>query len=121
MDGVSLVVGIVPIVVQLYNVVSKGYDTYIEFKEFPSSYRELQIALMIERQRLDLWGQKMLSDHRQRDAELSHQDLALWKIFEAIFLKMAAELEGSARIMEVYEHLAGQSKKAGLLGRLPSP
>lgn len=120
MDGASLLLGIVPIVIQLYNAVSKGYDTFIEYKEFPSSYRELQIALKIERQRLELWGRKMLSDHRQREVELSQQDLGLWKLFEDIFRKMALELEGGTRTMEEYGHLAGQSKKSGLFGR-PSP
>lgn len=121
MDGVSLVVGVVPIVIQLFAAVSKGYDTFIEYKDFPSSYRELHLALKIEKQRLEQWGQKMLNDHRQREIELSQQDLVLWKLFEDIFKKMALDWEGAIRTMEDYGHLVGQLKKSDLFGRLPSP
>lgn len=121
MDGVSLVVGIIPIVIQLYAAVSKGYDTFIEYKEFPSSYRELQLALKIEKQRLELWGQKMLGDHRQHQIEPSQQDLSLWILFEDIFKRMASDLEGGMRTIEDYGHLVGQSKKSDLFGRSPPP
>ena len=132
MDGVSLVVGVVPIVFQLYYAVTKGYDLFIEYKEFPSSFGELQMALKIERQRLQLWGQRWLlsGDQRrqqQREMEVSQQDLVLWGLFEDILRNMASALEGGTQTMEEYSHLPATGQQStkklsvGLLGRnLPS-
>lgn len=140
MEAVGVVVGIVPIVFQLYCAVSEGYDLFIEYKEFPSSFRELQMALKIERQRLQLWGQRTLlirdQDRQQQQQPpkvelVSQQDLCLWKLFEEILRKMASALEGGTQTMEEYGHLASAATAAGqqstkkssasLLGRhLPS-
>ena len=118
MDGVSLAVGIVPIVVQLYKTVSLAYDTYIEYKEFPTSYRELQCAFLIERERLRLWGNKMLSSNRQGEIEISQQEMGLWKLFEIIFKSMVAELEEGSRMMGEYRQVGGVAGKSNLSGRL---
>lgn len=130
MDPVSVVVGVVPIVFQLFSAVAEGYDMFIEYREFPSSFRELQMALKIERKRLQLWGERMhLSgdQHRQqqRMAEVSHHDVGLWKLFEEILRGMVSALEGATQTMDEYGHLAGagqqsrrrSSASAGSFGR----
>lgn len=117
MDGVSLVVGIVPIVFQLYKAVSAAYDTYVDYKEFPAQYRELQSCFLIERERLRLWGENMLSANRHGENELSQQDIRLWKLFEFIFTNMASDLEIGGQMMEKYRQLAGVSKESDPLSR----
>lgn len=117
MDGVSLVVGIVPIVFQLYKAVSAAYDTYVDYKEFPAQYRELQSCFLIERERLRLWGENMLSVNRHGENELSQQDVRLWKLFEFIFTNMASDLEIGGQMMEKYRQLAGVSKESDPLSR----
>lgn len=117
MDGVSLVVGIVPIVFQLYKAVSAAYDTYVDYKEFPAQYRELQTCFLIERERLRLWGENMLSANRHGENELSQQDVRLWKLFEFIFTNMASDLEIGGQMMEKYRQLAGVSKESDPLSR----
>ena len=117
MDGVSLVVGIVPIVFQLYKAVSAAYDTYVDYKEFPAQYRELQSCFLIERERLRLWGENMLSANRHGENELSQQDVRLWKLFEFIFTNMASDLEIGGQMMEKYRQLAGVSKESDPLSR----
>lgn len=120
MDGVSLAVGIIPIVFQLYKAVSAAYDTYVDYKEFPAQYRELQCGLLIERERLRLWGENMLSTNRHGENEISQQDIGLWKLFELIFTNMANDLEIGGQMMEEYRQLAGVTKASKHLGRPPS-
>ncbi|KAI9796493.1 MAG: hypothetical protein M1833_006161 [Piccolia ochrophora] len=114
MDPASLGIGIAATVLQLYTALTNAYDLYLEVRTFPSAYREIRLALLIERQRLELWGSKMLQDRQQKEAERSSQDVALWKLFEGVFRAMMSAFEGSNRTMEEYAQYAGLPKEAKL-------
>ncbi len=58
-DPVSLTLGIAGVVgsvIQTYNSVMAAYDLYLEVKDIPSDYADLRMGLLLEHQRLELWG-----------------------------------------------------------------
>ena len=58
-DPVSLtfgIAGVVGSVIQGYNAVMSAYNLYLEVKDVPSEYEDLRMGLLLEHQRLELWG-----------------------------------------------------------------
>ncbi|KAL9587247.1 MAG: hypothetical protein Q9212_000406 [Teloschistes hypoglaucus] len=108
-DGVSLGLGVVSAVIQTYSAVTSAYDVYLSVKEFPSTYRELRTAFMVERYRLEQWGEQMLSDVQQQRIEKEH-NVALWKLFQAIFDSMWNAFQESNKTLEDYGHIVGVPK-----------
>ncbi|KAI4105444.1 MAG: hypothetical protein L6R37_002707 [Teloschistes peruensis] len=108
-DGVSLGLGIVSAVIQTYSAVTSAYDVYLSVKEFPSTYRELRTAFMVERYRLEQWGEQMLSDVQQQRIEKEH-NVALWKLFQAVFDAMWNAFQESNKTLEDYGHIIGVPK-----------
>ncbi|KAL8641930.1 MAG: hypothetical protein Q9228_001324 [Teloschistes exilis] len=108
-DGVSLGLGIVSAVIQTYSAVTSAYDVYLSVKEFPSTYRELRTAFMVERYRLEQWGGQMLSDVQQQRIEKEH-NVALWKLFQAVFDAMWNAFQESNKTLEDYGHIVGVPK-----------
>ena len=118
MDPVSAGLGIVTAVLQLYTSLTAAYDLYISVADFPSTYRELRLGFLIERQRLELWGQKMLNDHRyEQENEKSQRDRPLWVVFEKVLKEMLSAFEGSTKTMEEYERHVGPAGKTRCLGQ----
>ncbi|KAI4126001.1 MAG: hypothetical protein LQ338_003983 [Usnochroma carphineum] len=105
MDPTSLGLGVVSAVLQTYNAVTKAYDVYLSVKDFPSTYRELRTAFMVERYRLEQWGDQMLSEQQQ--LEQSQHNAAVWKLFQAVFDAMWAAFEESNKTLEAYGHVVG--------------
>lgn len=117
-DGLSLGLGIVSAVIQTYGAVTSAYDVYLSVKEFPSTYRELRTAFMVERYRLEQWGDRMLSDVQQKRIEKEH-NVALWKLFQAVFDAMWAAFQESNKTLEDYGHIVGVPKGENMSGQLP--
>ncbi|KAL8703471.1 MAG: hypothetical protein Q9201_003345 [Fulgogasparrea decipioides] len=113
MDGLSLSLGVVSAVIQTYTAVTSAYDVYLSVKEFPSTYRELRTAFMVERYRLEQWGEQMLSDVQQQRVDKDH-NLALWKLFQTVFDSMWAAFQESNRTLEDYGHIAGVPKSGNM-------
>ncbi|KAL8997008.1 MAG: hypothetical protein Q9169_003598 [Polycauliona sp. 2 TL-2023] len=113
-DGVSLGLGLVTAVLQTYHAVTSAYDVYLSVKEFPTTYRELRTAFMVERYRLESWGEKMLSDVQQQRVERGQDNLALWKLFQAVFDAMWLAFQESSRTMEAVGHMAGVPKSGDM-------
>ncbi|KAL8660838.1 MAG: hypothetical protein Q9202_006165 [Teloschistes flavicans] len=105
-DGVSLGLGVVSAVIQTYSAVTSAYDVYLSVKEFPSTYRELRTAFMVERYRLEQWGEQMLSDVQQQRIEREH-NVALWKLFQAVFDAMWNAFQESNKTLEDYGNIIG--------------
>ncbi|KAI4277370.1 MAG: hypothetical protein LQ337_001811 [Flavoplaca oasis] len=106
-DGASLGLGVVSAVLQTYHAVTSAYDVYLSIKEFPTTYRELHTAFIVERYRLESWGDKMLSDVQQQRVERGQDNVAMWKLFQAIFDAMWLAFEESSRTLEALGHIAG--------------
>ncbi|KAL8679201.1 MAG: hypothetical protein Q9186_004498 [Xanthomendoza sp. 1 TL-2023] len=110
MDGVSLGLGVVSAVLQSYAAVTSAYDVYLSVKEFPSTFRELRTAFMVERYRLEQWGNQMLSDVQQQRVEQGEHNKALWKLFQAVFDAMWDAFQESNKTLDNYGNIAGVSK-----------
>ncbi|KAI4207746.1 MAG: hypothetical protein LQ346_000396 [Caloplaca aetnensis] len=110
MDPISLSVGLVSAVVQTYTAVTSAYDVYLSVREFPSAYRELRTAFMVERYRLEQWGDQMLSGVQQKTLEQSQHNVAVWKLFQAVFDAMWAAFQESNKTLEDYGHIVGVPK-----------
>ena len=117
-DGVSLGLGLVTAVLQTYKAVTSAYDVYLSVKEFPTTYRELRTAFMVERYRLESWGEKMLSDVQQQRIERGQDNLALWKLFQAVFDAMWAAFQESSKTLEAFGHVAGVPRSGDMSGQL---
>ncbi|KAH0552995.1 hypothetical protein GP486_006809 [Trichoglossum hirsutum] len=105
-------VNIVLAVQQLCGAAVAAYNLYLDVRDFPSSYLQLRLGLVIERQRLQLWAREIISQ------EQPPQDEALWRLFKLILARILGTLEGSTRTMEEYELDAGFPEMAGLSGDL---
>ena len=116
MDPVSASVGLVAGVVQIYSAVTAAYDLYIGVVEFPSSYQDLRMGLMIERYRLELWGRHVLAEYEHQRDKLPFKEYGLWKLFEAIFTKVLEAFQENNQMMENLGAHTGQVKQEGLSG-----
>ena len=102
MEPVGLGLGVVSAVLQTYTAVITAYDLYLEVKDFPSTYQELRMGLLIERYKFELWARHVLSEHEQDRIKMSSPDWGLWKLFESIFNKILETFEEHDDIMETY-------------------
>ncbi|KAI4282473.1 MAG: hypothetical protein L6R38_002897 [Xanthoria sp. 2 TBL-2021] len=62
---------------------------------------------MVERYRLESWGEKMLSDVQQKRVERGQDNLAVWKLFQAVFDAMWVAFQESSKTLDDFGHLAG--------------
>lgn len=118
MEPLSLGVGLISAVVQTYTAVTSAYDVYLSVREFPSTYRELRTAFMVERYRLEQWGDQMLSGVQQKTLEQSQHNVAVWKLFQAVFDAMWAAFQESNKTLEDYGHIVGVPRNGELSGQL---
>ena len=116
MDPTGLSLGVISAVIQTYTAVTAAYDLYLEVKDFPSTFQELRMGLLIERYKLELWANHVLSDAEQDRVKRSSQDWGLWKLFESIFNKILEAFQEHNEIMENYGQHTGLPKKDGLSG-----
>ena len=116
-DGASLGLGVVSAVLQTYHAVTSAYDVYLSMKEFPTTYRELRTAFIVERYRLESWGDNMLSEIRQQRVKRGEDNVAMWKLFQAIFDTMWSAFEESSRTLEALGHIAGVPQSGDMSGQ----
>ncbi|KAL8929713.1 MAG: hypothetical protein Q9172_000270 [Xanthocarpia lactea] len=69
---------------------------------------------MVERYRLETWGEKMLSDVQRQRVEQGHDNVALWKLFQAVFDAMWAAFQESSKTLEDFGHIAGVPKSGDM-------
>lgn len=123
-DGLSAGLGIVSAVIQIYGAVTTAYDICLDVRDFPSTYHELRMGLVIERKKLELWSDLVLCEQERERVKMSPKDWSLWKIFESVFSKMLEAFEESHQTMENYGQHTGlprqQDSPSGTLNPLQS-
>lgn len=117
MDGASLSLGVVAGVLQTYTAVTGAYDFYLQVKEFPATYHEIRIGLLIERYRLEQWGNHVLSESKQKQAQNSSHDESLWKLFAFVLNLMFVAFQEISQTMDNYGQFAGVLQKDNLSGK----
>ena len=106
-DPVSLslgIAGVVGTVIQTYNAVMSAYDLYLEVKDVPSEYQDLRMGLLLEHQRLDLWGNHVLSEYydEQNRSKLSQKHINTWRTMEWIFGRIQQAFVENSQILDDY-------------------
>lgn len=115
--GIGLGLGIVSAVIQTYSAVTTAYDVYLDVKEFPSEYQELRMGLLIERYKLELWANHVLSEGERERVKVSRRYWPLWKIFESIFTQILEAFQEGNQTMDEYGRHTGLPKNDGLSGK----
>ena len=115
-EGVGLGLGVVSAVIQTYSAITTAYDVYLDVKDFPSAYQELRMGLLIERYKLELWANHVLSNEEQERVRYSRSYWPLWKLFESIFIQILEAFEEGNQTMEDYGQHTGLPKNDGVSG-----
>lgn len=127
-DPVSLTLGIAGVVgsvIQAYNAVMTAYDLYLEVKDVPSEYEDLRMGLLLEHQRLELWGSHVLAEYSQEQnrSRLSQKHITTWRTMEWIFSRIREAFIENNQILDDYGQqmglpTQGDSSAFDLIGRL---
>lgn len=127
-DPISLtfgIAGVVGSVIQTYNAVMSAYDLYLEVKDVPSEYEDLRMGLLLEHQRLELWGSHVLAEYydEQNRSQLSQKHITTWRTMEWIFGRIKEAFIENNQILDDYgQHIGlpaqGDSSVSELIGRL---
>ena len=104
MDIAGLGLGVVSVVIQTYSAVMSVYDLYLAVTDFPYSYQHLRTALLIERRRLELWGNHALPFYEKNPGTLPKGEEGL---FEVIFNRMRKAFADCQHTMEVIGQRTG--------------
>ena len=102
MDPLSLGVGVLGVVVELYRFSMETYELYLSIKDFTPAFRSLRLAIDIERKRLELWAQHMGLEKDSFVNERLRNDRSLLELTESILTEMTKTLKESADMIEFY-------------------
>lgn len=114
MDAAGLGLGVVSVVIQTYAAVMSVYDLYLAVTVFPSTYQHLRMGLLIERRRLELWGNHVLPLYEENPGTLPKGEMGL---FEVIFHRMRKAFADSQRTMEILGQRTGLPIQNGSEGK----
>ena len=103
MDPASFVISVLGVVVELYRVSMVTYDLYLSIQDFSPAFRNLRLALEIERKRLELWAQSMGIDQSSAINERLQNDPALLEIIKSILTKMKERFDDSNKLLIEYQ------------------
>ena len=120
-DPVSLtlgIAGVVGTVIQTYNAVMSAYDLYLEVKEVPSEYEDLRMGLLLEHQRLELWGSHVLAEYYDEPsrARLSQKHITTWRMMEWIFNRIKDAFIENNQILDDFGQQAGLQAQGDVSG-----
>lgn len=126
-DPVSLTLGIAGVVgsvIQTYSSVMAAYDLYLEVKDIPSEYADLRMGLLLEHQRLELWGSHVLAEYydEQNRFKISQKHISTWRTMEWIFNRIKEAFVENNQILDEYGQqmdLPAQGDSSGNLKRSP--
>ena len=102
MDPVSIGVGVLGVVVELYKFSMETYEVYLSIKDFTPAFRSLRLAIDIERKRLELWAQHMGLEKDSSVNERLRNDPLLLELTKSILTEMTKTLKESADMIEFY-------------------
>ena len=106
-DPVSLtlgVAGVVGSVIHIYKAVMSAYNLYLDVKDVPSEYQDLRMGLLLEHQRLELWGSHVLAEYydEQNRSQLSQKHINTWRTMEWIFGRIREAFIENNQILDDY-------------------
>ena len=116
-DAIGLGLGVVSAVIQTYSAITAAYDVFLDVKEFPSAYQELRMGLLIERYKLELWANHVLSQAEQERVKVSRSYWPLWNLFKSIFSQILEAFQEGNQTMEDYGQYTGLPRNDGLSGK----
>lgn len=102
MDPVTLGVGVLGVVVELYKLSMEMYEAYLSIKDFTPAFRSLRLAIDIERKRLELWAEHMGLEKDSFVNERLRNDPSLLELTKSILTEMTKTLKESAEMIEFY-------------------
>lgn len=111
-DPVSLtfgITGVIGSVIQTYNAVMSAYELYLEVKDVPSEYQDLRMGLLLEHQRLELWGNHVLAEYHDEAnrSKLSQKHITTWRTMEWIFGRIRDAFIENNQILDEYGQQLG--------------
>lgn len=112
MDPASLTLAVFGVVVELYKFSMKTYDLYLSIQEFTPAFRQLHLALDIERKRLELWAQHMGLDKESGSNDRLRNDIGLLEIIHDILENMAVTFKDSTKLLEEYMEASSTEAKS---------
>ena len=120
-DPVSVtfgILGVIGTVIQVYGTVETAYDTYIQYADFDSTYEKLRMELFIERQRLEIFKDKVLSIQATpgRYGQNSATEHQRWVMMEWVFRQILEQFQKSNQRMESYGQHVGITPAVRLSG-----
>ena len=105
MDPASISLAVFGTVVELYKISMKTYDLYLSIQDFTPAFRQVRLALKIERKRLELWAQHMGLDNKNSMNDGIRNDQSLLEIIQEIFENMVVTFNDSTKMTEEYTEL----------------
>lgn len=118
MDVTFGVLGVIGTVIQVYGTVEVAYDTYIKYADFSNTYEKMRMELFIERQRLEIFKDKVLKIQATpgRYGQDSATEYARWLTIEWIFNQILDSFQKSNQKMEGYGQSVGITPAVRLSG-----
>ena len=114
------VVGVFGSVVQIYNAVMSTYQLYLEVRDVPSEYKDLRMGLLLEHERLKLWGDHVLAEYKDKKNiySIPENHIATWQTMEWIFGRIQEAFIENNQILEDFGQKIGlpsQDDESGIL------
>lgn len=106
MDPASLTIGVLALVSQLYTC----YQLYISIKDFSPAFRNLRLALQLERERFKLWVECMGIDQTSGINARLRDDAGLLDLIREILTKLKEAFDDSAKVLEEYQEIDNASE-----------
>lgn len=114
MEPVGLSLGVFSAVVQTYSAVMSVYDLYLGVTDFPNTYQYLRMGLLIERQRLAIWGNRVLPLYEKNPDTLPRGEQGL---FEVIFNQMRKAFADGQKTLDIVGRHTGLPIQNGSEGK----
>ena len=113
------IVGVVGSVIQTYNVAMAAYNMYLEVKDVPSEYEDLRMGLLLEHQRLELWGSHVLAEyHDERNrSKVPEKHITTWEIMRWIFNRINEAFTKNNQILEEFGQQTGLPSQGDAPGK----
>lgn len=109
-DPAGLALAIFGAVCELYKVSMATYTLYVDVKNFPHSFKNLRLALKIERMRLKTWAQCMGIDPGSDINERIRGDSELLDLIKEILTNKSDAFQDSVKMLEDYSEVHDQSE-----------
>ena len=114
------VVGVLGSVVQTYNAVMSTYQLYLEVRDVPAEYKDLRMGLLLEHERLKLWGDHVLAEYKDKRNiySIPENHIGTWQMMEWIFGRIQEAFVENNQILEDFGQKIGlpsQDDASGIL------